>query len=67
MSTIRIKQKSIWQRAYPNGGATLDVTVSGAERKTIAEMIQSQLKEIGIAINIVELDSARPQHKYNKG
>ena len=30
-------------------------------------MVQSQLKEIGIAINIVELDSAGLSTKYNKG
>ncbi|MFR8393272.1 MAG: ABC transporter substrate-binding protein [Pilosibacter sp.] len=52
------KAKRVSGKGISNGGATLDVTVSGAERKTIAEMIQSQLKEIGIAINIVELDSA---------
>lgn len=52
------KAKEYLDKAYPNGGATLDVSVSGAERKTIAELMQSQLKEIGITLNIVELDSA---------
>ena len=52
------KAKEHLAKAYPNGGATLDISVSGAERKTIAEMMQSQLKEIGLTINIVELDSA---------
>lgn len=50
--------KEYLAKAYPNGGATLDISVSGSERKTIAEMMQSQLKEIGLAVNIVELDSA---------
>ena len=61
------KAKEYLAKAYPNGGATLDVTVSGAERKTIAEMVQSQLKEIGIAINIVELDSAGLSTSTTKG
>ena len=50
--------KEYLAKAYPNGGATLDISVSGAERKTIAEMVQSQLKEIGITVTITELDSA---------
>lgn len=52
------KAKEYYAKAYPSGGATLDVSVSGGERKTIAELMQSQLKEIGITVNIVELDSA---------
>lgn len=52
------KAKEYLAKAYPNGGATLDISVSGAVRKTIAEMMQAQLKEIGLTINIVELDSA---------
>lgn len=52
------KAKEYLAKAYPNGGATLDISCSGAERKTIAEMMQSQLKEIGLTVNIVELDSA---------
>lgn len=35
----------------------MDISV-GADRKTIAELIQSQVKEIGLTVNIVELDSA---------
>ncbi len=54
---IWIRQKNILQKAFPNGNAALDISV-GADRKTIAEMIQSQCKEIGLTINIVELDSA---------
>ena len=52
------KAKEYLAKAYPNGGAKLDISISGAERKTVAEMMQSQLKEIGIDVNIVELDSA---------
>lgn len=52
------KAKEYLDKAYPNGGASLDISVSGSERKTIAELMQSQLKEIGITVNIVELDSA---------
>ncbi len=52
------KAKEYLAKAFPNGGATLDISCSGAERKTIAEMMQSQLKEIGLEVNITELDSA---------
>lgn len=51
------KAKEYLAKAFPNGNAALDISV-GADRKTIAEMIQSQCKEIGLTINIVELDSA---------
>ena len=51
------KAKEHLAKAFPNGGATLDISC-GADRKTIAEMMQSQLKEIGLTVNIVELDSA---------
>lgn len=51
------KAKEYLAKAYPNGGATLDISVA-ANRKTIAELMQGQLKEIGLTINIVELDSA---------
>ncbi len=50
--------KKYLAQAYPNGGATLEVWVNGSERKTAAELIQAQLKEVGIALTIKELDSA---------
>ena len=49
--------KEYLNKAFPDGNATLDISV-GADRKTIAELIQSQVKEIGLTVNIVELDSA---------
>lgn len=52
------KAKEYLAKAYPNGGAKLDISCSGADRKTIAEMMQSQLKEIGLTVTITELDSA---------
>lgn len=52
------KAKEYLAKSYPNGGATLEISISGSTRKTIAEMIQSQLKEVGIEVSINELDSA---------
>lgn len=53
-----VKAKEYLAKAYPNGGATLEISISGSERKSNAELIQAQLKEIGIAVTIKELDSA---------
>lgn len=52
------KAKEYLLKSYPNGGAKLDISCSGAERKLVCEMIQSQLKEVGIEVTITELDSA---------
>lgn len=52
------KAKEYLAKAYPNGGATLEISISGAERKSNAELIQAQLKEIGVTVTIKELDSA---------
>ncbi|MEY8352081.1 ABC transporter substrate-binding protein [Lachnospiraceae bacterium 54-53] len=52
------KAKEYLEKAYPEGGASLEISVSGSVRKTIAEMIQSQLKEAGITVTINEMDSA---------
>ncbi|WP_312431972.1 ABC transporter substrate-binding protein [Lacrimispora sp.] len=52
------KAKEYVKKAYPNGAATLEISVSGSVRKTIAEMMQSQLKEVGIDVTINEMDSA---------
>lgn len=52
------KAKEYLAKAYPNGGASLEISVSGSVRKTIAEMMQSQLKEVGIEVTINEMDSA---------
>lgn len=52
------KAKEYLAKSYPNGGAKLDIFISGSERKLVAEMIQSQLREVGIEMTITELDSA---------
>lgn len=41
---------------YPDGGVTIEVMVSNAERKTALQVIQSQLQEIGVDIVIYECD-----------
>lgn len=43
---------------YPNGGVSIKVLVNGSERMTALQVIQSQLKEIGVDIIIEEVDSA---------
>ncbi len=52
------KAKEYLAKAYPNGGAAIEISISGSERKACAELIQAQLKEIGITVTIKELDSA---------
>lgn len=43
---------------YPNGGVSIKVLVNGSERMTALQVIQNQLKEIGVDIIIEEVDSA---------
>lgn len=42
---------------YPNGGVSIKVLVNGSERLTALQVIQNQLKEIGVEIVIEEVDS----------
>lgn len=52
------KAKEYLAKAYPNGGAKFDISVSSGDRKAIAELLQAQLKKIGVEVNIVEMDTA---------
>lgn len=61
------KAKEYVAKAYPNGGAALNISVGDPVRKTIAEMMQSQLKEVGINVTITELDSAGISTSTTKG
>ncbi|MNC29638.1 Heme-binding protein A precursor [compost metagenome] len=61
------KAKEYVAKAYPNGGASLDISIGDSVRKTIAEMIQSQLKDVGIKVTITELDSAGISTSTTKG
>ena len=50
--------KEYLAKAYPNGGATFEITAQSGERKALAEMVQAQLKEIGIEVVVKEVDHA---------
>ncbi len=43
---------------YANGGFKFKLSVSAGERKSCAEIIQAQMKKIGVEVEIVEFDSA---------
>ena len=45
-------------KAYPNGGAKFEFTVMAGERRSLGEMVQSQLREIGIEVTLNEVDHA---------
>ena len=46
------------EAGYPDGGVTIHVLVNGSERMTALQVIQNQLKAIGVEIVIEEVDSA---------
>ncbi|MDL2248099.1 ABC transporter substrate-binding protein [Tyzzerella sp. OttesenSCG-928-J15] len=50
--------KEYLNKAYPNGGAKFTISVISGYRKTMAEIIQAQLKKIGIEVEIAEYDTA---------
>ncbi|MEA4920942.1 MAG: ABC transporter substrate-binding protein [Clostridiaceae bacterium] len=52
------KAKEYVDKAFPNGGAKFTISVSSGERKAIAELLQSQLKKIGVEVTINEMDTA---------
>lgn len=52
------KAKEYLAKAYPNGGAKFEITVMAGERKALGEMVQSQLKEIGVTVTLKEVDHA---------
>lgn len=50
--------KEYLAKAYPNGGASFELTVMAGERRAMGEMVQSQLREIGIEVTLKEVDHA---------
>lgn len=55
---LELAKKYMEEAGYPNGGVTIHVLVNGSERMTALQVIQSQLKAIGVEIVIEEVDSA---------
>lgn len=43
---------------YPDGGAAFEITVMAGERRTLGEMVQEQLREVGIDVKLKEVDHA---------
>lgn len=52
------KAKEFLDKAYPNGGAKFEITAQSGERKALGEIVQSQLREIGIEVVLKEVDHA---------
>jgi peptide/nickel transport system substrate-binding protein len=50
--------KEYLAKAYPNGGAKLEISATNAERLTVAQVIQEQCRQIGLGITINELEAA---------
>lgn len=53
-----VKAKEYVDKAYPNGGASFKLSISSGDRKAIGELMQAQLKQIGIEVELVEFDTA---------
>lgn len=45
-------------KAYPEGTASFKLSISSGDRKAIGELMQAQLKQIGIDVELVEYDTA---------
>ena len=52
------KAKKYLAMAYPRGGAKLEISVSGIDRATTAQIIQDQCRQIGLTITVNELEGA---------
>ena len=52
------KAREYLAKAYPDGGAKLELCVMGATHKTMAEVIQDELRQIGVEVTVSELDGA---------
>lgn len=50
--------KEYLAKAFPNGGASFKLSISSGDRKAIGELMQAQLKQIGIDVELVEYDTA---------
>lgn len=59
--------KEYLAKAYPDGGAQFEITVQSGERKALGEMVQSQLREIGVEVTLKEVDHAGLMTAQNNG
>ena len=50
--------KEYLAKAFPDGNAKLTISVTGDERVTIAQVIQEQLRAIGLEVTVNEVESA---------
>ena len=60
------KAREYLAKAFPNGGASLEISIIGSH-KTLAQMIQAELGEIGINVTINELDGAGIAQAFSSG
>ncbi len=52
------KAKKYLALAFPKGGAKLEISVSGIDRATMAQVIQDQCRQIGLTITVNEMEGA---------
>ncbi len=50
--------KEYLAKAYPDGGAKLEISATNPERMTVAQVIQEQARQIGLEIAINEMEAA---------
>ncbi len=50
--------KEYLAKAFPDGNAKLTITTTGNERVTVAQVIQEQLRAIGVEVTVNEVESA---------
>lgn len=50
--------KEYLNKAFPNGNAELTISTTGNERVTVAQVIQEQLRAIGLTVKVNEVESA---------
>ncbi len=53
---LDLAKKYMADAGYPDGGVTIEVMVSNAERKIALQVVQANLKKIGVDIKIYECD-----------
>lgn len=50
--------KEYLAKAFPNGNAQLTISTTGNERVTVAQVMQEQLRAIGLSVTVNEVESA---------
>lgn len=50
--------KEYLAKSYPNGGAKLEISTTGNERVTVAQVIQEQCRAIGLEVTVNEVEAA---------